>query len=260
VLTVAIYDQALTAEDLKEGDEAKPGRYAEIRVSDTGYGMTSDILTHVFEPFFTTKPIGAGTGLGLSQVYGFVKQSGGMVRLESQPDLGTVVHFYLPAHEKRADKVEETPSLTSSLIEKMDVCATQHALGKVLIVEDQTIIREQIAELLKDMGCIPLEAADGPSGLDIVQSGEVFDLLITDVGLPGLNGRQLADVARALNPNLPILFITGYAGEALDAQPLPNGMVVMRKPFSLEAISAQIHDLLEKTNLVSVAASVSSRP
>jgi len=253
VLTVAIYDHTLTAEDLKGGDEAKPGQYAEIRVSDTGHGMTPDILSHVFEPFFTTKPIGAGTGLGLSQVYGFVKQSGGMVRLESQPNMGTTVHFYLPARESCADRTAKPPHLSR----KMDVSAPRQAQGKILLVEDQTSIREQIAELLKDMGCTPIEAADGPSGLGIVQSGETFDLLITDVGLPGLNGRQLAEAARSINPDLPVLLITGYAGEALDSRPLPKGMLVLRKPFSLEAIAAQVHDLLENTKLISLTARVS---
>jgi signal transduction histidine kinase len=250
VLTIEIYDHALTAENLKGGDGVKPGRYAEIRVSDTGHGMTPDVLTHVFEPFFTTKPIGAGTGLGLSQVYGFVKQSGGMVRLESQPDTGTVVHFYLPAHERSPEITEANPSLSR----KTNVFTPQHAQGKVLIVEDQTDIREQIAELLKDMGCTPIEAADGPSGLSIVQSGEALDLLITDVGLPGLNGRQLADAARTLDPDLPVLFITGYAGEALDSHPLPKGMIVLRKPFSLEAISAQVSGLLEINKFISLSA------
>ena len=157
----------------------------------------ADMLPRVFEPFFTTKPTGAGTGLGLSQVYGFVRQSGGFVHLESEPGRGTTVRLYLPGN-KQTEPTAGTPKAPVKAGDKIVLGA-----GKtVLVVEDVEIVRAQIVEVLSDMGFVVLEAKDGPDGLRILQSSVSVDLLLTDVGLPGMNGRQLADAGRELRPGL----------------------------------------------------------
>jgi signal transduction histidine kinase/CheY-like chemotaxis protein len=237
-LMVSVYDRNFRAEDLSDLDQVDPGSYVEIRIADTGAGMTPEILTRVFEPFFTTKPSGVGTGLGLSQVYGFVRQSGGFSRIESAPGAGTSVFIYLPAYP-RPD--QEAPSEAAERAEADDA---GRASGSVLVVEDQDEVRAQIVEALKDMGCEVVEAADGPSALQIVESLRPLDLLVTDVGLPLLNGRQLTDAARAARPNLPVLLITGYAGGALINVDLPGGVEILRKPFSLGELARRIATML----------------
>lgn len=197
-------------------------------------------LWRVFEPFFTTKPSGQGTGLGLSQVYGFVRQSGGFSRIESAPGAGTSVFMYFPAHP-RADG-----EIASQAPERARLEAARTASGFVLVVEDQDEVRAQIVEALTDMGCEVVEAADGPSGLQIIESQRPIDVLVTDVGLPLLNGKQLADAARAVHPELPIIIITGYAGIALVNVNLPKGVEILRKPFSLEELTSRIATLLSR--------------
>ena len=231
VLTIATADRTLSAAELP--DHPSPGNYIEIAISDTGVGMNSEVLGRAFEPFFTTKPTGQGTGLGLSQVYGFVRQSGGAVRIESKPEEGTTVRLYLPGIDRIANAEPNTVKTESSDFRKL-----QHR--RVLIVEDQEDIRRQIVEALEDMGCDVIQATDGPEGLRQIQSGSSFDLLVTDVGLPGLNGRQLADAARERTPNLPVLLITGYAGKALDSSQFAHGIEVLRKPFSLDTFSKRV--------------------
>ena len=246
VLTIATADRTLSAAELP--DHASPGNYIEIAVSDTGVGMTPDVLGRVFEPFFTTKPTGQGTGLGLSQVYGFVRQSGGVVKIESRPDEGTTARLYLPG----IDRITEAEP-TALKSESFDFQEIQHR--KVLFVEDQEDVRRQIVEVLQEKGCIVSQATDGPEGLRQIQSGSSFDLLITDVGLPGLNGRQLADAARERIPNLPVLLITGYAGKALDSSQLPPGIEVLRKPFSLDTFSKARGRLIneQRTNAINAS-------
>ena len=237
-LTVVTRDLTLAAEDLADQEGARPGRYVEFEVSDTGEGMTPEVLARVFEPFFTTKPAGKGTGLGLSQVYGFVKQSGGFIRIESQPGAGTSVRLYLPAVDRVASEVRPAASAAPGAQEAAP------PQSRVLVVEDQANVRALIVEALADLGCVVWQARDGAEGLAAVQAGERFDLLITDVGLPGLNGRQLADAARMAQPNLPVLFITGFAGGALGDVQLPAGMEVLRKPFALEELAARVRAML----------------
>ena len=193
-LTIATADRMITPADLAVGEDLTPGGYVEISVSDTGVGMTPDIVDRVFEPFFTTKPIGQGTGLGLSQVYGFVRQSGGFVRIESFPARGTTVRMYLPRLTETDDGPVEVLARDVA-----DADPSDGPVGSVLVVDDEDAIRFMISEALRDQGCEVIEAADGPTGLTIVQSGARIDLVVTDVGLPGLNGRQLArsDAARA---------------------------------------------------------------
>jgi CheY-like chemotaxis protein len=214
----------------------------QISVADTGTGMPPDVLERAFEPFFTTKPIGAGTGLGLSQIYGFVQQSGGFVRLESEVGLGTKVNLFLPRHElQEASSTGDTEGST-------DTPATegrQVAGATVLVVEDEDGVRGLTVEALSELGCDIIQASDGPAALRIVQSSVRFDLLITDVGLPGINGRQLAEAARATRPGLPVLLITGYAGKSLDDASLPHGMEVIRKPFALDELAARVRARLE---------------
>src|SRR6202790_2034706 len=179
-----------------------PGDYVCIAVTDTGVGMSAEVAARALDPFFTTKPIGQGTGLGLSMIYGFARQSNGHVTITSRLGQGTSVKLYLPRHQ--GDSAAELAST---------VRAAEHAATgeTVLVVEDEPVVRGVILEILHDQGYRTLEAADGPSGLRILRKDKRIDLLITDVGLPGMNGRQLADQARETRPDLKILFIPGYA-------------------------------------------------
>jgi CheY-like chemotaxis protein len=205
--------------------------------------MTHDLLSRVFEPFFTTKPTGQGTGLGLSQVYGFVKQSGGHVRIESAPGEGTRARIYLPGRpplpcsatqDQRTGKNFDSP------------CAAHR--GKILVVEDQEEVRSQIVGTLTEMGCNTIEAGDGTAGLKIIESGEPLDMLISDVGLPGLGGLQLAEAARASHPDLPILLITGYAGKSAETLQLARDMELLRKPFTLDELTERVQAMFKGTS------------
>ena len=237
VLTITTADRMLSAAELP--DQASPGNYIEIAVSDTGVGMQPDVLGRVFEPFFTTKPTGQGTGLGLSQVYGFVRQSGGAVKIESKPNEGTTVRLYLPG-------IDRIANAESNAVKAAPADFGTIRRRRVLIVEDQEDIRLQIVEVVEDMGCDVTQATDGPEGLRQIQADASFDLLITDVGLPGLNGRQLADAARERTPHMPVLLITGYAGNALNSAQLGPGIEVLRKPFSLDALCESVGALLTR--------------
>ncbi len=201
-LVIATADRELGPDELSDADGGTPGYFVEIAVTDTGVGMPDDVRARAFEPFFTTKPTGQGTGLGLSQLYGFVRQSGGVVRLESAPGQGTTVRMLLPRCST-APVSAPTPPAEPRVTE----AAPKH--GTVLVVDDEDKVRELIADALRDLGLRVIEAADGPSGLAVVESGVAVDLMLTDVGLPGLNGRQLAEIARQRRPDLPVLLITG---------------------------------------------------
>ena len=214
-----------------------PGDYICLSVSDTGTGMSPDVIAKAFEPFFTTKPIGSGTGLGLSMIYGFARQSGGQVRIHSVPDAGTTVTIYLPRNACAA----EPEKAQSKFFE------VQRAEGgeTILLVDDEASIRMLVTETLIDLGYQVMEAADGPSALKLIAAGRKIDLLVTDVGLPGMNGRQLADAVRSGRPELKILFITGYAENAvLNHGHLEAGMHVITKPFTMEALASRIGELL----------------
>lgn len=240
-LSVTTADVSLSQNDLSYRDEVGPGDYVEVAVTDTGTGMTAEVMARAFEPFFTTKPIGQGTGLGLSQVFGFVRQSGGFVRLRSEPGNGTSVCIYLPRYQKVGFERAETDSSTGGS-EIAAFCETTRKA--VLLVEDEADVRAMIVEALGDLGCRVIEAEDGNAGLRIVQSAVHIDLLVTDVGLPGLNGRQLADAARERRPDLPVVLITGYAGDALRGFDLPPRMEIIRKPFALDVLTAGVTTLL----------------
>ncbi len=225
--------------DRREGGrrDLPPGQYVALCVSDTGTGMPPEIIAKAFDPFFTTKPLGQGTGLGLSMIYGFARQSGGEARIHSQVGQGTTVCLHLPRHCGMAEGRDEVVDTV--------VAQRASAAATILVVDDEPTVRMLITDILDELGYTTLEAADGPAGLTVLESEAAIDLLITDVGLPGLNGRQLADAARALRPELKILFVTGYAENAvLDHGHLEPGMHVLTKPFNLEGLGAMVGKLL----------------
>ncbi len=236
-LTIETTNIVMEANAADERDMA-PGNYVRLRVTDTGIGMSPDIIAHAFEPFFTTKPIGVGTGLGLSMIYGFAKQSGGQVRIHSQVGLGTAVSIYLPRHGTAASRKQTIPLSTIS---------PQARPGEtVLIVDDEPGVRTLMLGVLKRLGYIALDASDGASALKILGNRAVrIDLLVTDVGMPGMNGRQLADAARQIRPSLDILFITGHAETIVmgDGQFEP-GMYVLTKPFALQALADRVTTII----------------
>jgi PAS domain S-box-containing protein len=213
------------------------GQYISLCVSDTGTGMTPEVQAKAFDPFFTTKPIGAGTGLGLSMIYGFAQQSGGSVSIYSEPGQGSMVCIYLPRHWGGAEAGQSEEPMS----------APRGEGETVLIIDDEPTVRMLVGEVLADLGYAAIEAEDGAAGLKVLNSDARIDLLVTDVGLPGgLNGRQVADAARATRPDLKVLFITGYAENAvLSHGHLDPGMHVMTKPFPMEALATRIRDLIE---------------
>ncbi|GJD55733.1 PAS domain S-box protein [Methylobacterium dankookense] len=215
-----------------------PGQYLSLCVTDTGTGMTPDVIARAFDPFFTTKPMGQGTGLGLSMIYGFARQSGGQVRIYSEVGQGTTMCIYLPRYYGDAEGFDSLPDLAA---------APRAEQGEtVLIVDDEPSIRMLVTEVLEDLGYTAIEAADAAAGLKVLQSDVRIDLLVTDVGLPGgMNGRQMADAARVGRPDLKVLFITGYAeNAAVGNGHLEPGMAVLTKPFVMEALASRIKDLI----------------
>ena len=220
------------------GRDLPPGQYVTLSVSDTGSGMAPKVIAKAFDPFFTTKPIGQGTGLGLSMVYGFARQSGGQARIYSEPGQGTMVRLYLP---RDANEIQEEPA-SAHMLEVPFITNGE----TVLVVDDEPTLRMLVTDVLEDYGYATLEAENALVGLERVRSGARIDLLLSDVGLPGgMNGRQLADAARALRPDLKVLFITGYAENAvLSHGHLAPGMHVMTKPFAMEALAIRIKELL----------------
>jgi PAS domain S-box-containing protein len=215
-----------------------PGQYVALNVTDNGSGMAPDVVARAFDPFFTTKPIGQGTGLGLSMIYGFARQSGGGVRIYSEVGKGTTVSVYLPRYRGDAQTADEAGA-----------SAEPHRAGAgqtALVVDDEPLIRLYVKEILEELGYAALEAPDGGGGLKVLRTDARIDLLITDVGLPnGMNGRQLADAAREVRPDLKVLFITGYAENALlNHGHLAHGMQVVTKPFAMETLAVRIRTLL----------------
>jgi PAS domain S-box-containing protein len=216
-----------------------PGTYISLSVTDTGSGMTPEVIARAFDPFFTTKPLGEGTGLGLSMIYGFVRQSGGHVAIESEVGWGTTMRLYFPRDHSGIAADSPPPSPVET--------APRRAGEVVLVIDDEPTIRMLVCEVLEAFGYLGIEAGDGPSGLRVLQSKAKIDLLITDVGLPGgMNGRQVAEAARSLRPDLKVLFITGYAETAIiGAMPLDPGTEVLTKPFALDVLTARIRRLVE---------------
>lgn len=238
-ITIETANKWLDDRAAKERD-LPPGQYLALCVTDTGTGMTPDVIARAFEPFFTTKPLGQGTGLGLSMVYGFVRQSGGQVRIYSEEGRGTTMCLYLPRHYGSAPEAAagDTPAGPA-----------RPSTGKtVMIVDDEPSVRMLVTEVLQELGFSAIEASDGPSGLRILASDAAIDLLVTDVGLPGgLNGRQLADAARTTRPELKVLFITGYAENAIISNGhLAPGMRILTKPFVMETLASRIIEMIDE--------------
>ncbi|MDQ8028560.1 MAG: PAS domain S-box protein [Brevundimonas sp.] len=236
-LTIETANKWLDDRGAKER-ELVPGQYISLCVTDTGSGIPSDIVDKIFDPFFTTKPIGQGTGLGLSMIHGFVRQSGGQVRVYSEPDKGTTMCLYLPRYTGDLDAVDPLDPVISG----------HPGHGEtVLLIDDEPTVRMLAAEVLGDAGYTVIEAVDGPSGLQVLNSGAKIDLLVTDVGLPGgLNGRQVADAARVARPDLKVLFITGYAENAAVGNGLLEpGMAVLTKPFVMTDLINKVGELID---------------
>jgi PAS domain S-box-containing protein len=229
-------DPAMAAER-----ELPPGEYVRLSVADTGTGMTPDVVERAFDPFFTTKPQGRGTGLGLSMIYGFARQSGGQIRIASAPGEGTTATLYLPRH---------TGAALAGAATEPALAEPGTAPGKtVLVVDDEENVRHLVAEVLEELGCRVVEAAEGGAALGALRRLGQVDLLVTDVGLPGgMNGRQVADAARRLSPGLRVLFITGYAETAVIGEvALEPGMALLTKPFDLDQLSGRVREMLAPT-------------
>jgi len=228
----------LTISTVNTRQDATPGQYVAVSVADTGVGMAPETMARVFEPFFTTKPLGQGTGLGLSMVYGFTEQSNGYTRIQSEPGQGTTVRLFLPRFLGVGDAEDGGLDLLAETVAE--------AGRSVLVVDDEPVVRMLIGDVLRDLGYRVIEAGDGAEGLRALHSGQPIDLLVSDVGLPGgLNGRQLADAARVHRPQLKVLFITGYAEGAL----LGNGLLqpdmqVIVKPFAMNILAAKIRAMM----------------
>ncbi|SCZ38055.1 MULTISPECIES: PAS domain-containing sensor histidine kinase [Pseudomonas] len=229
----------LDGNDITTLEPVKAGDYLMLAVSDNGTGMTPSVRSKAFDPFFTTKPIGQGTGLGLSMIYGFAQQSGGHVSLDSLPGQGTCVRLYLPRlhapepEQPLAETVSETPTPATG--------------ENVVVVEDDPAVRMLVMDLLKELGYRAHEAEDAKSALPLLESDMRIDLLVTDVGLPGMNGRQMAEIARQHRPGLKVLFMTGYAQKAAERQGfLEDGMDMVAKPFSIEQLAGKIRTMISQ--------------
>jgi PAS domain S-box-containing protein len=236
-LTIETANKWLDERGAAERD-LEPGQFVSLCVSDTGTGMTPDVIARAFDPFFTTKPIGQGTGLGLSMIYGFVRQSGGQVRIYSEVGHGTTMCLYLPRHHGDAAETEEAVTYTAP--------GAPRSGETVLVVDDEPTVRMLVMEVLQDAGYVAIEASDGAKGLKILESKRPIHLLITDVGLPGgMNGRQLADAARVRRPDLKVLFITGYAeNAAIGNGHLEQGMSILTKPFTIDSLTRRFQELI----------------
>lgn len=236
-LVVQTRNQHLHADFTDAYTNLEPGDYVVLSVQDSGCGMPEAVINRAFDPFFTTKPIGQGTGLGLSMIYGFSKQSRGHVTIDSEVDKGTTVNLYLPRFV--GEEIHEPQA------------ATQHAPyaqdgETVLIVEDDPAVRVLVSAVLSELGYAFVEAADANGALPILQSGQRIDLLISDVGLPGMNGRQLAEIGRQIRPDLRVLFITGYAEHAaVRGGFLDPGMQMITKPFTFDLLTAKVREMIK---------------
>jgi CheY-like chemotaxis protein len=219
----------------RSGDEVGPGEFVTIAVTDTGHGIPSDILDRVFEPFFTTKGVGRGTGLGLSMVYGFAKQTGGTVKIESQDGRGTVVRLYLPRTDGKASP-QAAPALFA---------APTRELETILVVEDDPLVRGYVIAQLGGLGYKTLVADDAEAALALLEQGAEFDLLFTDVIMPGgMNGRQLAEIVRERRPGTKVLYTSGYTDQIVQERDLDAGFALLTKPYRKADLSQKIREML----------------
>ena len=236
-LLIETANSYLDGTDITTLEPVKAGDYVMLGVSDNGTGMAPKILAKAFDPFFTTKPIGQGTGLGLSMIYGFAQQSGGHVTISSEPGQGTCVRLYLPRLHGTA--------LESSLPPHLSEAPVALAGEAVVVVEDDPAVRMLVVNVLDELGYTAHQAADARTALPLLESDLRVDLLVTDVGLPGMNGRQLAEIARQHRPGLRVLFMTGYAEKAAERQGfLEEGMDMVAKPFSIDLLATKIRSMI----------------
>ncbi|MFJ3681407.1 PAS domain-containing protein [Pseudomonas sp. NPDC090208] len=238
-IAITTFNQTLMPETVAESD-IQPGRFLTICVADDGAGMPPETLAKAVDPFFTTKPVGAGTGLGLSMVYGFAKQSGGQLKIESKEGSGTRVFLQLPSSEEVLEAPDAQHTSTPIPIATPDT---------ILVVDDEPTVRMFVGEALSGIGYTVIEAVDGLAGLQLLQSDTRIDLLITDIGLPGgMDGRELAKAGRECRPMLPVLFMTGYAEpRVLPKFPHSGSTGLLTKPFSLEILTIEVNSLLHHT-------------
>jgi signal transduction histidine kinase len=237
LLTIATSNVSLDA--LDASDDLAPGDYVVIVVRDTGSGMSEEVLRNAFEPFFTTKPPGRGSGLGLSQVYGVTRQSGGGVRIDSAPGQGTSVMVFLP--RAPGDMAAVSADVPGDEVDRAS--APQPDAGKratVLLVDDEETVRTTIGAMIESAGFLLLTAASGKAALDLVQGGAAFDLLMVDFAMPGMTGLAVARTVRECGLLLPVVFITGYG----DEERIEGERWVLRKPFTVEAMSAMLRQAL----------------
>ena len=227
-------------------EDIEPGQYVCLRVIDTGCGMSPSTMTRAFDPFFTTKPSGQGTGLGLSMIYGFIKQSEGHVRIHSVADGGTTVQLYLPRYELATPNLKDVDQSHETEFKTPPQGVTRQAT--VLVVDDEPELRLLLVEMVRELGYKVLEAEDSNSAMKLLESTDKLNLLVTDIGLPnGMNGRQLAEAARGQRPELQILFITGYAQNAIaNNDVLASGMEIMTKPFSMANFASKVRSMVEQ--------------
>jgi PAS domain S-box-containing protein len=234
-MTIDTQNKVLDANQARQRDVGA-GEYVCLQVIDNGVGMPPSVKARAFDPFYTTKPIGQGTGLGLSMIYGFVRQSNGAVTIESESGKGTSVEICFPRY---IGEVVDAP------VEDASGAHRSEANEVVLVVEDEVLVRLLIVEALDDLGYQALETADSAAALRILQSSQRIDLLVSDIGLPGLNGRQLADAARVKRPGLKVLFVTGYAENAAGSSFLEPGMEIVTKPFTIDVLAGKIREIIE---------------
>lgn len=236
VLTIGTRVVDIDAAAVRDHPEMVVGPYVVVSVGDTGVGMAPEILSRIFDPFFTTKPIGQGTGLGLSMVYGFARQSGGQVRVDSSPGQGATVEIYLPAAQTCASQAQDDPAMPP----------LPEGNGEyVLVVEDDAAVRLLMRDSLEELAYTVIEADEANAAIVVLASEQPLSMMISDVGLPGMNGRQLAEVARRHRPNLPVLFVTGYAeNAAIRAGFLGTNMSMISKPFALDALATKVREML----------------
>ncbi|MGF6171100.1 signal transduction histidine kinase [Pseudomonas moraviensis] len=235
-LVVETSNQVLHRDFTAAYSNLEPGDYVMLSVTDNGSGMPQSVVSRAFDPFFTTKPIGQGTGLGLSMIYGFSKQSRGHVSIDSEVDQGTTVRLYLPRF--RGEEAVQPVSDSQQAPYAMD--------GEtVLIVEDDPAVRVLVSAVLSELGYAFVEASDADGAVPILNSTQRIDLLISDVGLPGMNGRQLAEVGRQYRPGLKVLFITGYAEHAaVRGGFLDSGMQMITKPFTFDLLTEKVREMI----------------
>ena len=238
-LTIETANAYLDENYASEQQEVQPGQYVMLAISDTGIGMTKEVIASAFDPFFTTKDLGHGTGIGLSQVYGFLKQSSGHVKIYSEPGEGTTVRLYLP---RLAGDIADDDEVVANALPSGDRSEI------VLLVEDDAAVRELNATMLRELNYAVIEAEDGDKALQILRVVPNIGALFTDVGLPGgMNGRQLAEAALHLRPNLRVLFTTGYARNAIIHHGrLDPGIDLISKPFTVAALAIKIRELFDK--------------